>query len=180
MESILNRLLAGPQTSETSRDDFCFAIPVTRIDKASQISGDLWAPGSGDATIYRYTTNTPQVRFNKIDAARAKIKLHNMHHGMWLWDQVTYACHRDHYSGLWFAVLPVQPVVRCKPTSSINAGSTGQVQVWRNGSAVSGLTISSVRHDWMAGANNVTSAHECLATWFDEEQAWTITEAVCP
>lgn len=161
------------------RELTCFAMPVARIPAASVISGDELSPGLGDATYYQYETNQPTIKFDKVHPDRGKIKLYNMHKGMWLWPNVVYRCVRDHHSGLWFAEHS-QLWFKGKPTGTIAAGASGTMQVYVNNSPVSGLTVPSVRHDWMEGTNAVTTSHECLCQWFDAEDAWTIVNAECP
>lgn len=154
-------------------------IPVARIPAASVVSGAIVAPSSGDATMYRYYTDSPSIRFDNVSSDRGKIKLYNMHKGMWLWPNVVYRCVRDHHSGLWFAEHS-QLWFKGKPTGTIAAGASGTMQVYLNNSPVSGLTVPSVRHDWMEGTNAVTTSHECFCQWFDAEDAWTIVNAECP
>lgn len=179
VEAALAKLQGNRTQGSERRDDAGFVIPVSRIPAASVVSGSIVAPASGDATMYRYFTDSPSVRFDKVSADRGKIKLHNMHKGMWLWPNVVYRCVRDHHSGLWFAVHS-DLWFKGRPTSTIAAGASGTMQVYLNNSPVSGLTVPSVRHDWMAGTNAVTTSIDCVCQWFDAEDAWTIINAKCP
>lgn len=179
VEAIVQRLSGLTPRGERSRDDFAFAVPTTRISKASVPSGSIVTPSSGDATFFRYYTDSPSIRFDKIGADRGKMKLHNMHPGMWLWDNVVYPCHRDYHSGLWFAVVDQSPTFMGKPAATIAAGASGTINVYRNESLVSGLTVANVRHTWMAGSTSVTSSTEVLCKWQPESSAWYIVEANC-
>lgn len=180
LESVVRTLRGANSSSQQVRDDFAFAVPDARIPAASTPSGTIATPGNGDATFFRYYTDSPAIRFDKLGSSRGKMKLHNMHRGMWLWDGVVYACHRDHHSGMWFAVQPHNPQFKGRPAATIAAGSSGTMNVYRNNTLVSGLTVANVRHDWMAGGASVTTSTDCVVTWFPEDQAWTITEALCP
>lgn len=180
VEAAISRIVNGGARPPEQADGVSFAVPDARIPAASVISAAVVAPSVGDATFYRYSTDTPSVRFDVVGASRGKLRLHNMHKGMWLWPGVIYQAVRDHHSGLWFAVLPASPTFKARPTGVISAGASGTVQVYINNSAVSGLTVSSVRHDWMVGTNPINSSHDCVCQWFDSEEAWTIVEAECP
>ena len=173
----LEARLAVVPSAGSDREEITLAIPVATIEPAT-FAADTFTAGTGNAFLVRYSSSGGD-KFAKAAAARGKIKVINLHRGMWLWSDVLIRVSRDFRSGQWIADnLSGDYTVRGKVTgSAISAGGTGSVNVWRGVASV--RTVTGVRHDWMAGATGIATDTELLMKWFPEDNVWRITEIDC-
>lgn len=76
-------------------------------------------------------------------------------------------------------VIATQPQTNMigKALADITVGSTGTIEIWRDGSNTQ--TTEEAKLDWMAGADQVSLGKEVMITWFGDEGIWRITGAEC-
>lgn len=79
------------------------------------------------------------------------------------------------YTAFW-CIVPMQLSYRGKAAATINAGSSGTVDIW-NGSAT-GQSVTAY-HNWCDGGVAVASGTEVFIQWMPLERQWHITGVEC-
>lgn len=151
-------------------------IPDADIDPATYVD-PYTTPAVGDATLLEYKPLSTTPRFAAAAAARGKVKLLNLHRGMWLWSSVPIVAVIGPGGHAIAQNLGSQPVIYGKAVGTIAAGSQGTVRAYRNNA--DDRLVNDVQHDHMDGGEDLTDGTELLAQWFNEDNVWRVINAEC-